>query len=222
MTESKFIPLTTYQEYTEQDMQDRARTFYEEVKRRRTVRYFSDRPVPRGVIENCILAAGTAPSGANIQPWHFVAIRDPAIKKQIRDAAEKEEHEFYTRRATPEWLEELAPLGTDSNKPFLETAPCLIAIFEESYRVMPHGSHRKNYYVSESTGIATGILVTAIHHAGLVSLMHTPSPMRFLNAILKRPKNEKPFLLLVVGYPVEAAVVPDIHKKSLQEIATFS
>lgn len=221
MTTSTFIPLTTYKEYPENEMKERAKSFYEEIKRRRTVRYFSDRPIPHKVIENCLLAAGTAPNGANIQPWHFVVIQDPVIKKQIRGAAEKEEHEFYTRRATPEWLEELAPLGTDPNKPFLEIAPCLIAIFEESYRVMADGSHRKNYYVTESTGIATGILVTALHHAGLASLTHTPSPMRFLNEILKRPKNEKPCLLLVVGYPAEGATVPNIRKKALNEIATF-
>jgi iodotyrosine deiodinase len=221
MSENNFIPLTTYREYPESEMQERARSFYEEVKRRRTVREFSDRPVPREVIEHAILAAGTAPNGANIQPWHFVVVSDAGIKKQIREAAEKEEHEFYTRRATPEWLEDLSSLGTDEHKLFLETAPYLIAIFEQSYRVMPDGSQRKNYYVVESTGIATGILITALHHAGLATLTHTPSPMGFLNDILNRPKNEKPFLLLVVGYPVEDARVPDIRKKGLNEIATF-
>lgn len=218
---SNFIPLATYKEYPEAEMRTRAKDFYEEVKRRRTIRDFSSRPIPREVIEHAILAAGTAPNGANIQPWHFVVIQDSGIKKQIREAAEKEEHEFYTRRATPEWLEELAPLGTDENKPFLETAPYLIAIFEQSYRVMPDGSRRKNYYVAESTGIATGILITALHHAGLATLTHTPSPMGFLNDILKRPKNEKPFLLLVVGYPAENASVPNIKKKELSEIVSF-
>lgn len=218
---SNFIPLTTYKEYSELEMQERAKDFYEEIKRRRTVRDFSPRPVAREIIENAILAAGTAPNGANIQPWHFVVIEDSAIKKQIREAAEIEEKEFYTRRATPQWLEELAPLGTDENKPFLETAPYLIAIFEQSYRVMSDGSQRKNYYVAESTGIATGILITALHHAGLVTLTHTPSPMGFLNQILKRPKNEKPFLLLVVGFPAENASVPNIKKKELSEIASF-
>ena len=216
-----FSLLTTYHKYPESQMQERAKKFYEDIKRRRTVRDFSDEPVPIEIIKNAILAAGTAPNGANIQPWHFVVIEDSAIKKQIREAAEKEEHEFYTRRATPEWLEELAPLGTDENKPFLEIAPYLIAIFEQSYRVMPDGSHRKNYYVAESTGIAAGILITALHHAGLATLTHTPSPMGFLNQILKRPKNEKPFLLLVVGYPAENATVPNIKKKKLSEIVSF-
>lgn len=216
-----FIPLTTYQEYPESEMQERAKFFYEEIKRRRTIRDFSSRPVNRKIIEHAILAAGTAPNGANIQPWHFVVIENAENKKQIRVAAEEEEHEFYTRRATAEWLEELAPLGTDENKPFLETAPYLIAIFEQSYRIMPDGSHRKNYYVAESTGIATGILIAALHHAGLATLTHTPSPMGFLNEILKRPKNEKPFLILVVGYPAENATVPNIKKKGLSEIMTI-
>lgn len=216
-----FIPLTTYRKYPENEMKERVLSFYEEVGRRRTVRQFSDRAVPREIIEHAVLAAGTAPNGANIQPWHFVVITNAAIKRQIRVAAEKEEHDFYTRRATPEWLEDLAILGTDENKPFLETAPYLIAIFEESYRVLPDGSHRKNYYVSESTGIATGILITALHHAGLATLTHTPSPMGFLNDIVKRPKNEKPFLILVVGFPAENATVPDIHKKELNEITSF-
>jgi iodotyrosine deiodinase len=221
MSNPNFIPLTTYKEYPVEEMERRASLFYDEVKCRRTVRYFSDRPVPRKIIENCILAAGTAPNGANIQPWHFVVISDPEIKKQIRIGAEKEEREFYSHRATPEWLDDLAPLGTDANKPFLETAPYLIAVFEQNYRIFADGSRRKNYYVNESTGIATGILITAIHHAGLVSLTHTPSPMGFLNEILERPKNEKPFLLLVVGYPAEDAVVPDIHKKPLEDILTI-
>lgn len=221
MSNPNFIPLTTYKEYPVEEMERRVSLFYDEVKCRRTVRYFSDRPVPRKIIENCILAGGTAPNGANIQPWHFVVISDPEIKKQIRIGAEKEEREFYSHRATPEWLDDLAPLGTDANKPFLETAPYLIAVFEQNYRIFADGSRRKNYYVNESTGIATGILITAIHHAGLVSLTHTPSPMGFLNEILERPKNEKPFLLLVVGYPAEDAVVPDIHKKPLEDILTI-
>jgi len=221
MSDSNFVPLTTYREYPPDEMIQRSKSFYEDVKRRRTVRYFSDRPVSREIIENCILAAGTAPNGANIQPWHFVVVSTPETKKEIREAAEKEEIEFYTRRATPEWLEDLAPLGTDPHKPFLEIAPYLIVIFEQSYRVLPDGSHRKNYYVSESTGIATGILVTAVHNSGLVSLTHTPSPMGFLNKILDRPKNEKPYMILVVGYPAEDVAIPDIKKKSLSEIATF-
>ncbi|MBM4426854.1 MAG: nitroreductase family protein [Chloroflexi bacterium] len=221
MNKANFIPLASYRNYPESEMKKRAAAFYEEVKRRRTVREFSNQPVPREVIEHAILAAGTAPNGANMQPWHFVVVSDASVKKQIRAAAEKEEHEFYTRRATPEWLEELSALGTDEHKPFLETAPYLIAIFEQSYRIMENGSHRKNYYVTESTGIATGVLVTALHHAGLATLTHTPSPMGFLNEILKRPKNEKPFLLLVVGYPSQDATVPDIRKKGLDEIASF-
>lgn len=216
-----FIPLAAYREYPPEEMLARARDFYSEMSRRRTVRDFSNRPVPREVIDQCLLAAGTAPNGANIQPWHFVVVSNADIKKQIRDAAEEEEREFYTRRATPEWLEDLAPLGTDEHKPFLETAPYLIVVFAQNYRVMPDGSKRKNYYVSESVGIAIGMLVTAVHHAGLVSLTHTPSPMGFLNGMLGRPENEKPILILVVGYPAANAHVPDIRKKSLDEIATF-
>jgi nitroreductase len=185
------------------------------------VRDFSDKPVPIEIIENCIKAAGTAPSGANLQPWHFVVVSDPEIKKKIRIAAEEEEKEFYSKRAPKEWLEVLEPLGTDESKPFLETAPYLISIFYKSYEVLPDGRQVKQYYAMESTGIATGILITAIHNAGLVSLTHTPSPMNFLNEILNRPKNERPFLLLVVGYPAKDAKVPDIQKKSLKEIASF-
>lgn len=199
----------------------RAAEFRQQMQRRRTVRFFSDRPVPREVIEDCLLAAGTAPSGANLQPWHFVVVSDPAIKHRIRVEAEQEEHEFYTRKAPQEWLDALAPLGTDEHKPFLETAPYLIVVFAQSYGVLPDGRRVKNYYVQESVGIATGMLITAVHNAGLVSLTHTPSPMGFLNEILGRPANEKPFLILVVGYPAEDAVVPEIGKKNLDEIATF-
>jgi len=220
MTEPTFIPLD-YHEYLPDEMRQRAANFYAEMKRRRTVRMFSDKPISREIIASCLLTAGTAPNGANIQPWHFVVVSDPAIKKQIREAAEAEEREFYTRRATPEWLEDLSYLDTDAEKPFLETAPYLIAVFAQSYRIMPNGSKRKNYYVAESVGIAIGMLVTAVHHAGLVSLTHTPSPMGFLNQILDRPENEKPVLILVVGYPAENAAVPDIRKKTLDEIATF-
>ena len=216
-----FIPLADYREYSPEEMLARARDFYSEMSRRRTVRDFSNLPVPREVIDQCLLAAGTAPNGANIQPWHFVVVSDAAIKQKIRTAAEEEEREFYTRRATPEWLEDLAPLGTDEHKPFLETAPYLIAVFAQNFRVMPDGSTRKNYYVQESVGIAIGMLVTAVHHAGLVSLTHTPSPMGFLNSMLGRPENEKPILILVVGYPADDAKVPDIRKKPLEEIATF-
>lgn len=221
MTEPRFIPLITWCEYSLQEMKQRAAEFRWQMQRRRTVRYFSDRPVPREIIEDCLLAAGTAPSGANLQPWHFVVVSDPAIKRRIRIEAEKEEHEFYTQRAPREWLDALAPLGTDEHKPFLETAPYLIVVFAQSYALLPDGQKVKNYYVQESVGIATGMLITAVHNAGLVSLTHTPSPMSFLNEILGRPANEKPFLVLVVGYPARDAVVPDIGKKQLEEIATF-
>ena len=221
MSKPNFIPLGNYTKYSEADMLNRAKAFFDDIKRRRTVRDFSDTPVPTEIIENCIKSAGTAPSGANLQPWHFVVISNPEIKKKIRIAAEEEEKEFYSKRAPKEWLEVLEPLGTDENKTFLETAPYLIAIFTKSYEVLPDGRQVKQYYSMESTGIATGILITAIHNAGLVSLTHTPSPMNFLNEILNRPKNERPFLLLVVGYPSEDAKVPDIKKKSLQETASF-
>ena len=185
------------------------------------MREFSERPVPREIIEDCIMAAGTAPNGANMQPWHFVVIEDENVKKKIRAAAEEEEKEFYEKRASEEWLKALAPLGTDEKKPFLEEAPYLIAIFAEKYGLTKNGDKVLNYYVKESVGIATGMLITAIHHAGLASLTHTPSPMGFLNDILERPSNETPFLLLVVGYPKEEVKVPDITKKPLEEIATF-
>jgi nitroreductase len=221
MNTPKFIPLAQYRKYPEEEMKRRAAAFYAEMLRRRTVRDFSGRPVPKEIIEHCLLAAGTAPSGANRQPWHFVVVSDPEIKRKIREAAEKEEEAFYTGRAPDDWLEALQPLGTDAHKPFLETAPYLIVIFAQSYELAADGSKIKNYYVQESVGIATGLLITAIHHAGLVSLTHTPSPMGFLNKILGRPDNERPYLILVVGYPAENATVPDISKKSLEEIATF-
>ncbi|MBE2198257.1 MAG: nitroreductase family protein [Anaerolinea sp.] len=221
MKETKFIPLPDYQTYPESEMKRRAAEFYAEMRRRRSVRDFSDRTVPREVIEACLRAAGTAPNGANLQPWHFVVISDPALKKQIRTAAEVEEREFYERRASEEWLEALVPFGTDAHKPFLEIAPYLIAIFARSYTLDEHGEKAKNYYTQESVGIATGMLITAIHHAGLACLTHTPSPMKFLNEILGKPAWERPFLLLVVGYPAEDAHVPAISKKPLSEIATF-
>ena len=216
-----FVELAGYQELDPDTMKARASSFYEEVKRRRTVRDFSTRPVPREVIEDCIRAAGTAPNGANLQPWHFVAVTDPAIKRKIREGAEEEERAFYHGKAPQEWLDALAPLGTDEHKPFLETAPYLIVIFAESYGELPDGRKVKHYYTQESVGIATGILITAVHHAGLVSLTHTPSPMGFLNEILGRPARERPFLILVVGYPSAEAKVPVITKKPLGEIATF-
>ncbi len=189
--------------------------------RRRTVRQFSNRPVPRDVIESCLQIAGSAPSGANFQPWHFVVVSNPEVKRRIREAAEKEEYIFYHERAPKEWLEALAPLGTDEHKPYLETAPYLIAVFAKTYLLTPEGQKIKNYYVTESVGIATGMLISAVHMAGLVSLTHTPSPMAFLNKILDRPSQERAFLLLVVGYPGEDACVPEISKKPLEEIATF-
>ena len=214
------IPPPSLPEYSSEEMRLRSRIFFENLSTRRTIRDFSDKPIEREVIENCIRTAGTAPSGANIQPWHFVLISDPTIKKQIRVAAEKEEKEFYKTRAPKEWLEALAPLGTDNIKPYLETAPYLIAIFMQRYGKLPDGRRVKHYYGLESVGIATGMLITAIHNAGLASLTHTPSPMGFLNKILEQPKNERPFLLLVVGHPAEDARVPDIKRKDISEIMT--
>ncbi len=221
MTTPEFVPLSDYQSYSDAEMTQRALDFHSDIRRRRSVREFSDRPVPREVIEECLRAAGTAPNGANLQPWHFTVVSDPAIKQQIRAAAEEEEREFYASRAPQEWLDALAPLGTDASKPFLETAPYLIAVFAQSYGVLPDGRRVKHYYVSESVGIATGFLIAGLHHAGLATLTHTPSPMRFLNQILNRPTHERPYLLLVVGYPAEDAHVPAITKKPLHEIATF-
>jgi nitroreductase len=202
-------------------MIERARCFYAEIKRRRTVRDFSARAVAREIIDQCLLAAGTAPNGANLQPWHFTVVQDPTTKHEIRVAAEVEEEEFYNGKAPQAWLDALAPLGTDSSKPFLETAPYLIVVFSKADDVRADGSTVKNYYANESVGIATGFLIAALHHAGLATLTHTPSPMKFLNQILDRPSNERPFVLLVVGYPADDALVPTIKKKSLSEIADY-
>lgn len=221
MAEAVFRPLKNYREFSREQMELRAREFREEMLRRRTVRQFSARPVPRSVIEDCLLVAGSAPSGANMQPWHFVVVEEPDLKHLIRKEAEIEEHAFYHERANAEWLAALAPLGTDENKPYLEDAPYLIVVFAQTYGLTPEGGKVKNYYVSESVGIATGMLIAAVHMAGLVSLTHTPSPMGFLNRILHRPSQERPYLILVVGYPGEDAKVPDIGKKSLEEMATF-
>jgi iodotyrosine deiodinase len=221
MTEPRHIPLTDQRSYSVDETVERSRNFYQEIKRRRTVRDFSDQPVSREVIENCILAAGTAPNGANLQPWHFSVVENLGVKTEIRKAAEQEEEAFYNGKAPQTWLDALAPLGTDSNKPFLETAPYLIVIFSKSHEQRNDGSTVKNYYANESTGIATGFLIAALHDAGLATLTHTPSPMKFLNKILNRPAHERPFVLLVVGYPSENAVVPDITKKSLAEISDF-
>ncbi len=220
-TPSGLVPLPSYVEFPADEMRERASAFLNEAQRRRTVRDFSDRPVPRDIIEMCILAAGTAPNGAHRQPWRFVVVSDPEVRRAIRVAAEEEERAFYGGGAPEEWLEVLAPLGTDETKPFLERAPYLIVVFGESYAVNKSGEKSKNYYVTESVGIATGMLITAIHRAGLVSLTHTPSPMAFLNDILGRPENERPFLILVVGYPAPDATVPELQRKSLEEIATF-
>jgi nitroreductase len=217
----RFVPLPPAPDRSDAALSQGAEDFLEVMRTRRTVRDYSSRPVPREVIEQCLRTAGSAPSGANLQPWHFVVVSDPAVKRQIREAAEREEREFYEQRAPQEWLDALAPLGTDANKPFLETAPYLIAIFSQSYAVLADGRKVKNYYVQESVGIATGFLIAALHVAGLATLTHTPSPMGFLNAILQRPPNEKPFLLLVVGRPAPTAMVPDIGKKPLDQIATF-
>ena len=221
MSSPAFQPLPAYPEYPADEMARRAAGFYEEVRRRRSVRDFSNRPVARAVIEDCLRAAGTAPSGANMQPWHFVAVADASVKRRIRLDAEKEEREFYEHRAPQEWLDALAPLGTDADKVFLERAPWLIAIFVQSYGLLPDGRRVKHYYAQESVGIATGVLITALHHAGLATLTHTPSPMGFLNEILNRPANERPFLLLVAGHPEAGAQVPAIGKHPLDQIATF-
>lgn len=221
MVEQKFIPLPDYREYPEEEMERRAAEFRADLSRRRSVRQFSDRPVARGIIEDCVAAAGSAPSGANMQPWHFVVVSDPEVKHRIRAGAEAEEREFYRERAPQEWLDALAPLGTDEHKPFLEQAPYLIVVFVQSYGVAADGSKIKHYYAQESVGLATGFLIAALHRAGLASLTHTPSPMGFLNDILGRPQAERPFLILVTGYPAEEAVVPDVHRKSLSEIASF-
>jgi iodotyrosine deiodinase len=215
------VPLDTYQEYPIEEMRERVEAFYENIDRRRSVREFSDRPVPRDIIETALKAGNTAPSGANLQPWHFAVISGAETKKKIREAAEVEEREFYEHRASKEWLDALAPLGTDSDKPFLETAPYLIAVFLQKFGYLEDGRKVKHYYPTESTGIAAGMLITALHSAGLATLTHTPSPMKFMNEILGRPKTERPFLLLVVGYPADDAEVPDIGRKALDEFASF-
>jgi len=217
------VPLPDYQEYPVDHMRQRAQDFYDSVRKRHTVRDFSNRPVPRDIIETCIMAAGTAPNGANHQPWHFAAIGNPDIKQKIRAAAEQEEREFYAGKAGQEWLEALKPLGTNPNKPFLEIAPWLICVFGERKSEGADGRLYKNYYVPESVSIATGFLVMALHNAGLATLTHTPSPMGFLNEYCGRPATDKPYILLVVGYPDEKATIPShsLIKKPLEKIATF-
>jgi iodotyrosine deiodinase len=216
MKSAEFVPLLPY--VPGESPEQAAKSFYEVMRRRRTVRMFSDRPVSRETIENVIAAAGTAPSGANKQPWRFVAVQDAAIKRDIRLAAEAEEHEFYTRRASETWKRDLYPFGTDEHKPFLEVAPWLIVVFKLMKDDNPESSSDQVYYVNESVGIATGLLLAAAHHAGLATLTHTPSPMKFLSTILRRPEYERPFLLIPMGYPTEDCVVPNIHRKPLDQI----
>ncbi len=211
-----FVPLSKHE--PDSSPAEASRRFVSFMRQRRSVREFSERPVSREVIENVIAAAGTAPSGANKQPWRFVAVQDPAIKREIRLGAEDEERTFYTRRASETWLRDLAPLGTDEHKPFLETAPWLIVVFKLVKDDSAETESDQVYYINESVGIACGMLITAIHHAGLVTLTHTPSPMKFLAGLLNRPDYERPFLLLPVGYPAEGCVVPDIHRKPIDEI----
>jgi len=217
------VPLPHRPQLTAAEGLARSRRYLETISTRRTVRHFSGQPVDQQIIETAIRAAGTAPSGANHQPWHFACVSDPDIKREIRMAAEVEERAFYAGKAGTTWLQDIGPLGTDAEKPFLETAPWLIAIFAERFGIEGDGSKRKNYYISESVGIATGFLINALHEAGLATLTHTPSPMKFLNKILDRPSNERPFVLLVVGYAAADARVPRAAtcKKSLQDIASF-
>ena len=219
MAEASFRPWAEYRELPPAEMLERARAFRMDLTRRRSVRQFADRPVPLALIAECLLTAGSAPSGANRQPWHFAVVSDPALKRRLRAAAEAEERAFYAERAPREWLEALAPLGTDADKPFLESAPYLIAVFARRWEALPGGGRLPNYYVNESVGIATGLLIAALHQAGLATLTHTPSPMGFLAELLGRPAAERPYLLLVTGYPAPGVQVPDIARKGLAEIA---
>ena len=221
MAPPRLVALPAPREYPIEEMRARVAEFGADMARRRTVRDFSPRPVPRDVIEGCLRTAASAPSGANRQPWHFVAVENTAVKARIREAAEQEERTFYEERAPDEWLEALAPLGTDWHKPFLETAPWLIVVFAQAHGVAADGRRMKHYYVQESVGIATGLLVAAVHRAGLASLTHTPSPMGFLGEILGRPANERAFLILVVGHAADGAMVPDIARKPFEDVATF-
>jgi len=218
--EHAFKPLE-FEFRNESDLINRSKQFTSLMKKRRTVRTFSSRPVPESVIANAIEVAGSAPSGANMQPWHFVAVSNDELKEKIRKAAEVEERELYEHRASEQWLKALEPMGTDANKPFLQTAPWLIAVFAQKYTLDDNDNRHKHYYTPESVGIATGFLIAALHHAGLATLTHTPSPMGFLRKILDRPEYEKPFLLLVAGYPAQDATVPDIEKKSLHKLVSW-
>lgn len=223
MRDHPATPLTGYPEVSDAEMAERVRAFREEMARRRTVREFSARPVPREVVEAALLTAGSAPSGANHQPWFFAVIESAPARRRIREAAEAEEQAFYAEKAPQEWLDALAPLGTDPDKGFLEVAPVLIAIFGQKRGGPRAGDDRKNYYVTESVGIATGLLIAALHRAGLATLTHTPAPMSFLNEICGRPASEKPFLLLVAGHPAEGATVPiaALDKKPIEAIADW-
>lgn len=217
------LPYTELPDYSDEQRVARSKAFYDTLKLRRTCRYFSDEAISCAVIENALLAAGTAPNGANHQPWHFAVIESAAKKKALRKAAEQEEREFYENKASDEWLEALGPLGTDADKPFLETAPYLIVIFGQRKGGMMPGEMKQNYYVNESVGIATGMLITALHDAGLATLTHTPNPMKFLNELCERPANEKPMMVLVVGKPAPDATIP-VHatiKKPLDQISSW-
>lgn len=217
------MPLPDYVDYTDAEMQTKALEFYEHMKRRHTVRDFIDRPVPREVIENCILTAGSAPSGANHQPWFFAAVSNPALKARIREEAEIEERKFYAGGASDEWIKALEPIGTDENKPHLTIAPWLIVVFAQRWGEFDDGTRYKNYYVPESVNIATGFLLAALHTAGLSTLTHTPNPMKFLNGALGRPDSEKPSMIIAVGHPAQSATVPSVAKmkKPLEGISTF-
>jgi len=221
MRDHEASPLTDFVSYPEPEMKARARAFHESLKRRHTIRYFSDKPVPKAVIETCLMAAGTAPNGANHQPWHFAVIGDPEMKRRIRAAAEEEERVFYGGKAGDEWLDALEPLGTDDEKPFLEIAPWLIVIFAQRKGGVTELERRKNYYVNESVGIATGFLIAALHESGLGTLTHTPNPMTFLNKICERPETEKAFLILVVGHPAADATIPH-HAKIKKPLSVIS
>lgn len=217
----KFIPLQNFPSYSEKEMIERSEDFLSLMSIRRTIRAFSSQPIPQEVIENAIKVAGTAPSGANMQPWFFAVIKDKEIKKTVRIEAEKEEKEFYAKRATDKWLKALEPFDTDENKPFLENAPYLIVVFEKKYKKDASNNIIKHYYSKESVGIATGLLITTLHNSGIATLTHTPSPMNFLNKILDRPSSEKPFLIIVAGIPPKTTLVPNITRKKIDDIASI-
>ncbi len=221
MNKNKFIELNNFPHFSIEEMKNRSREFTEFLKKRRTIREYSDQDFPIEIVFNCIESAGSAPSGANMQPWHFVIVKDAITKKKIREGAEKEECEFYGGKAPDEWLHALEQFETNADKPFLEIAPYLIIIFEKKFGFDKEGNKIKHYYTKESVGIATGVLITALHNCGLATLTHTPSPMNFLNEILNRPENEKPYLILVTGFPKDGTLVPNISKKSIDEICTI-